>query len=203
MGRVTKRTPAVRLDLSDPEAPLVVTRPDTVTVEEPLEIRIGRTSFAVTMRTPGDDFDLALGFLLTEGLIGAAADVAGLMHCLDEDEDGSPTYNVVDVSLAPGVTPPPPGSARELYTTSSCGICGKASIDAVRTQSRYAVHADPVGPLSSVLARRPDTLRVHKKVVDRPGRKHPAGLFTADAELLVTREDVGRNNAVDKVVGWA
>ena len=114
MGRVTKRTPAVRLDLSDPDAPLVVTRPDTVTVEEPLEIRVGRTSFAVTMRTPGDDIDLALGFLLTEGLISAATDVAGLMHCLDEDEDGRPTYNVVDVTLAPGVTPPPPGSAREL-----------------------------------------------------------------------------------------
>ena len=146
MGRVTTRTPAVRIDLSDPAAPVVVSRPDTVTVEEPLEIRIGRTSFAVTMRTPGDDFDLALGFLLTEGLIGAAADVAALMHCLDEDADGSPTYNVVDVTLAAGVTPPPPGSARELYTSSSCGICGKASIDAVRTQTRYAVGDDPVGP---------------------------------------------------------
>jgi FdhD protein len=203
MGRVTKRTPAVRLDLSDPDAPLVVSRPDTVTAEEPLEIRIGRTSFAVTMRTPGDDFDLALGFLITEGLIGAATDVAGLMHCLDEDEDGSPTYNVVDVTLAPGVSPPPPGSARELYTTSSCGICGKASIDAVRTQSRHAVHADPVGPLPSVLAGMPETLRAHQKVFDRTGGLHAAGLFTAGGELLVVREDVGRHNAVDKVVGWA
>jgi FdhD protein len=203
MGRVTKRTPAVRLDLSDPDAPLMVSRPDTVTAEEPLEIRIGRTSFAVTMRTPGDDFDLALGFLITEGLIGAATDVAGLRHCLDEDEDGSPTYNVVDVTLAPGVSPPPPGSARELYTTSSCGICGKASIDAVRTQTRYAVHADPVGPLPTVLAGMPETLRAHQKVFDRTGGLHAAGLFTAEGELQVVREDVGRHNAVDKVVGWA
>jgi FdhD protein len=203
MGRVTKRTPAVRLDLSDPTAPLVVTRPDTVTVEEPMEIRIGKASFAVTMRTPGDDFDLALGFLLTEGLIGAAADVAGLMHCLDEDEDGSPTFNVVDVTLAAGVTPPPPGSARELYTTSSCGICGKASIDAVRTQTRYAVHADPVGPLPAVLVGMPDALRAHQKVFDRTGGLHAAGLFTAGGELQVMREDVGRHNAVDKVIGWA
>ena len=170
MGRVTTRTPAVRIDLSDPAAPVVVSRPDTVTVEEPLEIRIGGTSFAVTMRTPGDDFDLALGFLLTEGLIGAAADVAGLMHCLDEDADGSPTYNVVDVTLAAGVTPPPPGSARELYTTSSCGICGKASIDAVRTQTRYAVGEDPVGPHpggaggdARHAARAPEGLRPHRR----------------------------------------
>ena len=203
MGRVTTRTPAVRIDLSEPAAPVVVSRPDTVTVEEPLEIRIGRTSFAVTMRTPGDDFDLALGFLLTEGLIGAAADVAGLMHCLDENADGSPTYNVVDVTLASGVAPPPPGSARELYTSSSCGICGKASIDAVRTQTRYAVGEDPVGPTPAVLAGMPDTLREHQKVFDRTGGLHAAGLFTADGELQVMREDVGRHNAVDKVIGWA
>jgi FdhD protein len=125
------------------------------------------------------------------------------MHCLDEDADGRPTYNVVDVTLAAGVTPPPPGSARELYTSSSCGICGKASIDAVRTQTRYAVGEDPVGPTPAVLAGMPDTLRGHQKVFDRTGGLHAAGLFTADGELQAMREDVGRHNAVDKVIGWA
>ena len=203
MGRVTRRTPAHHLDLTDPSAPTVTSRPDNVTVEEPLEIRIGRLSLAVTMRTPGDDFDLAIGFLLTEGLIGAAEDVQTLMHCLDQGEDGLPTYNVVDVTLAPGVPPPATSAARQLFTTSSCGICGKASIDAITTKSRYAVADDraPVDP--RVLAAMPATLRAQQKVFDRTGGLHAAGLFTAAGELLAIREDVGRHNAVDKVIGWA
>ena len=203
MGRVTHRTPAHHVDLSDPAAPRIASRPDTVAVEEPLEIRVGGVSLAVTMRTPGDDFDLAIGFLLTEGLIGAAEDVRSLMHCQDEGEDGLPTYNVVDVTLAPGVTPPAANAARQSYITSSCGICGKASIEAITTKSRYAVARDraPVDP--RVLAAMPTTLRAHQKVFDRTGGLHAAGLFTAEGELLVLREDVGRHNAVDKVIGWA
>ena len=203
MGRVTRRTPAHHFDLSDPTAPRISSRPDTITVEEPLEIRVGNISLAVTMRTPGDDFDLAIGFLLTEGLIGAAEDVRTLMHCLDQGEDGLPTYNVVDVTLAPGVPPPAPSAARQLFTTSSCGICGKASIDAITTQSRYAVADDhaPVDP--RVLAAMPATLRAHQKVFDRTGGLHAAGLFSTAGELLVVREDIGRHNAVDKVIGWA
>lgn len=203
MGRVTRRTPAHRLDLSDPGAPRITSRPDTVTVEEPLEIRVGTVSLAVTMRTPGDDFDLTIGFLLTEGLIGSSEDVRTLMHCLDQGEDGLPTYNVVDVTLAPGVTPPAASAARQFYTTSSCGICGKASIEAITTTSRYAVAQDraPVDP--RVLAKMPQTLRAHQKVFDRTGGLHAAGLFTAEGALLVAREDVGRHNAVDKVIGWA
>ena len=203
MGRVTRRTPAHRIDVSDPAGPRVVARPDTVTVEEPLEIRVGGTSLAVTMRTPGDDFDLAIGFLLTEGLIAAASDVRQLMHCLDEGEDGRPTYNVVDVTLAEGVEPPPASAARDFYTTSSCGICGKASIEAITTKSRYAVAADPVRLSPAVVAAMPAALREQQKVFDRTGGLHAAGLFTADGELLVVREDVGRHNAVDKVLGWA
>ena len=203
MGRVTRRTPAHHLDLSDPGAPRITSRPDTVTVEEPLEIPVGNLALAVTMRTPGDDFDLAIGFLLTEGLIGAAEDVRTLMHCQDQGEDGLPTYNVVDVTLAPDVTPPAASAARRSYTASSCGICGKASIDAITTMSPYAVADDraPVDP--RVLAAMPNTLREHQKVFDRTGGLHAAGLFTAAGELLVVREDVGRHNAVDKVIGWA
>ena len=203
MGRVTRRTPSYRLDVSDPAAPAITSRPDTVTVEEPLEIRVGGVSLAVTMRTPGDDFDLAIGFLLTEGLIGAAEDVRTLMHCQDQGEDGLPTYNVVDVTLAPGVTPPAANAARRSYITSSCGICGKASIEAITTKSRYAVERDRAQVDPRVLATMPETLRAHQKIFDRTGGLHAAGLFTAHGQLLVAREDVGRHNAVDKVIGWA
>lgn len=203
MGRVTRRTPSYRLDLSDPAAPSMTSRPDTVTVEEPLEIRVGGVSLAVTMRTPGDDFDLTIGFLLTEGLIGAAEDVRALMHCQDQGDDGLPTYNVVDVTLAPGVTTPDTSAARRSYITSSCGICGKASIEAITTKSRYAVERDRAQVDPRVLATMPETLRAHQKVFDRTGGLHAAALFTAHGQLLVAREDVGRHNAVDKVIGWA
>jgi len=181
----------------------VTRRPDTVTAEEPLEVRVSGRALAVTMRTPGDDFDLALGFLLTEGLIAGADDVATLMHCLDEGEDGRPTYNVVDVVLRPGVALPDVSLERSFYTTSSCGVCGKASIDAVRVRSTYDVRADTTPLAPQLLAALPDALREHQKVFDRTGGLHAAGLFTADGELLAVREDVGRHNAVDKLVGWA
>jgi len=203
MGQVTRRTPAHHLDLSDPAAPKISSRPDTVTVEEPLEIRVGGVPLAVTMRTPGNDFDLAIGFLLTEGLIGTASDVHTVMHCQDQGEDGLPTYNVVDVALAPGVTPPATNAARSSYITSSCGICGKASIETITTKSRYAVAQDRASVNPHVLATMPTTLRAHQKVFDRTGGLHAAGLFTAEGDLLVAREDVGRHNAVDKVIGWA
>ena len=203
MGRVTRRTPSYRIDLSGPAGSTIISRPDTLTVEEPLEIRVGGVSLAVTMRTPGNDFDLAIGYLLTEGLIGAASDVNTLMHCQDQGDDGLPTYNVVDVTLSQGVDPPSTDTARQSYITSSCGICGKASIEAITTKSRYAVGQDRAEVDPRILARMPSTLRAHQVVFDRTGGLHAAGLFTADGELLVAREDVGRHNAVDKVIGWA
>ncbi len=203
MGRVTQRTPAVRIDVSDPAAPSVTRRPDTVAAEEPMEIRVTGSALTVTMRTPGDDFDLTLGFLHAEGLIHAASDVRQLMHCLDDDEYGSPTYNVVDVSLADHVTPPTARDARAFLTTSACGVCGKSSIDALQASGRYAVHDDDTVIEPSLLVTLPDLLRGRQKVFDRTGGIHAAGLFTAAGELLVVREDVGRHNAVDKVVGWA
>ena len=113
--------------------PLHVTRPDTVAAEEPLEIRLAGAPLAVTMRTPGDDFDLVHGFLATEGVITGPDDVAGLRYCDSVDADGRNTYNVVDVDLAPGVPIPDTGLERNFYTSSSCGVCGKASIDAIRS----------------------------------------------------------------------
>jgi FdhD protein len=181
--------------------PVHTTRPDTVAAEEPLEIRLGGTPLAVTMRTPGHDFDLVHGFLATEGVITGPDDVAGLRYCDSVDPDGRNTYNVVDVDLAPGVTAPDTALDRNFYTSSSCGVCGKASIDAIRTKTTYDVAADDTRLPLEVLLALPDRLRAAQQVFDKTGGLHAAGLFTAAGELVALREDVGRHNAVDKVVG--
>jgi FdhD protein len=156
------------------------------------------------MRTPGDDLDLAHGFLLTEGLIPDADAVARAIWCASPTDPSAPnTYNVLDVTLAPGVELPELSLDRSFYTTSSCGVCGKASIDAIRTRSPYDVAGDDVVVDPAVLTGLPDRLRAAQRVFDRTGGLHAAGLFTAGGELLCLREDVGRHNAVDKVVGWA
>ncbi|MGY1591590.1 formate dehydrogenase accessory sulfurtransferase FdhD [Geodermatophilus sp. SYSU D00708] len=198
MGRVTSRTPVLRIRGS-----ARTTRPDTVAAEEPLEIRLSGTPLAVTMRTPGDDFDLVHGFLATEGVIGSADDVLGLRYCDSVDPDGRNTYNVVDVDLAPGVEAPDTALDRNFYTSSSCGVCGKASIEAIRTRTRYDVAGDAVRLELSTLLALPDRLRAAQQVFDKTGGLHAAGLFTAAGELVALREDVGRHNAVDKVVGDA
>ena len=197
MGRTAARRPIVHIDVGTG----VSRRPDTVAAEEPLEIRVGRAPIAVTMRTPGDDLDLALGFLLTEGVITAAADVRTAQLCAGDNAPN--TYNVVDVRLADGVAPPATDPTRNFYTTSSCGVCGKASIDAVRTRSRYPVAADPLRLPAALVASLPGRLRAAQPGFDRTGGLHAAGLFTADGDLLCVREDIGRHNAVDKVIGWA
>lgn len=183
--------------------PHVATRPDTVASEEPLEIRLDGTPLAVTMRTPGDDFDLVHGFLVTEGVIASADDVLSLRYCDSVDDAGRNTYNVVDVDLAPGVEAPDTALDRNFYTTSSCGVCGKASIDAIRTKTRFDVPGDETRLTLETLLALPDRLRAEQEVFDRTGGLHAAGLFTAEGELVALREDVGRHNAVDKVVGDA
>ena len=200
MGRVTTRVRRTRVDA---DSGALVERPDTVAVEEPLEIRVGDGPLTTTMRTPGDDFDLTIGHLLTEGLLHAADEVSTLMHCTDVDASGSPTFNVVDVTLAPGVALHGPARERTEPMTSACGVCGSASVDAVRTSSRYAVADDPLVLSPAVVAGFPDALRAHQPVFERTGGVHAAALATASGELLVVREDVGRHNAVDKVVGAA
>jgi FdhD protein len=205
MGRATARRAVVRINLAAPGDP--VRRPDDLAAEEPLEIRVGTAGrgrgapLAVTMRTPGNDLDLAMGFLLTEGLIGAAEDVVTARLCAGTDAPN--TYNVVDVVLDGAVPPPETDPSRNFYTTSSCGVCGKASIDAVRTRSRFPVADDPLTVPARTLATLPERLRAAQRTFDRTGGLHAAGLFTADGELVVLREDVGRHNAVDKVIGWA
>ncbi len=198
MGRVTTRRRVRRIDAQGE-----TWRPDTLAVEEPMEIRVGGRSLAVTMRTPGADVDLLHGFLLTEGVIANREDVAVARYCDGVDESGANTYNVLDVTLAEGVAPPDPSVERNFYTTSSCGVCGKASLDAVRLISRHAPADDPATVTVGALARMPDDLRAAQKVFDTTGGLHAAGLFTTDGQMLVLREDVGRHNAVDKVIGWA
>jgi FdhD protein len=119
------------------------------------------------------------------------------------DDDGRNTYNVLDVTLAPGVAPPETGVERNFYTTSSCGVCGKASLDAVRLRSRFSPADDPALVDADILYGLPDALRDAQRIFDSTGGLHGAGLFTTDGTALVVREDVGRHNAVDKVLGWA
>jgi FdhD protein len=198
MGRVTVRRPVLRV--RDGRA---VRRPDTLAAEEPMEIRVAGRPLTVTMRTPGHDFDLAAGFLVSEGVVHAQEHVRGVRYCAGATEDGSNTYNIVDVVLAPGVPLPDTSLERNFYTTSSCGLCGKASLDAVRTTAPWSVAEDPVRVSSDVLFSLPERLRAAQRVFDSTGGLHATGLFSAEGELLCLREDVGRHNAVDKVVGHA
>ncbi len=208
MGRVTERRRVIRI-----RDGAVSTRPDTLVVEEPLEIRLGGKPLAITMRTPGDDFALAAGFLVSEGVLASADDLANIVYCAGATEGageaggrGANTYNIVDVRLAEGVPVPDISLERNVYTTSSCGLCGKASLDAVRTTARFALDRSPDTPVRiepATLAALPDRLRAAQRVFDRTGGLHAAALFTTDGELLDIREDVGRHNAVDKIVGRA
>jgi FdhD protein len=199
MGRSTTRRTVVTIDVT--ASPGSRNRQDHLAAEEPLEIRVRKRPLAVTMRTPGHDIDLAMGFLLGEGVITQASDVTTAQLCAGTDTPN--TYNVVDVVLDPGVPPPVTDPSRNFYTTSSCGVCGKASIDAVRTRSRFDVADDPLRIPALLLAGLPAKLRAAQRTFDRTGGLHAAGLFTAEGEMLVLREDVGRHNAVDKVIGWA
>ncbi|TQM65033.1 FdhD protein [Humibacillus xanthopallidus] len=184
------------------------TRPDTLTVEEPLELRVNGSPLTVTMRTPGHDIELVHGFLLSEGIIRSAEDIALARYCEGAVVSGESgfdenTYNVIDVTLAAGVTPPAASATRSFFTSSSCGVCGKASIEQLRAQSAFDVRADRMEIAAKVVAELPDALRGEQRAFEKTGGLHAAGLFTADGEALVVREDVGRHNAVDKVVGWA
>ena len=179
----------------------VTWRSDDVSTEEPLEIRIGEVSLSVTMRTPGDDFDLVAGFLITEGIIEGAAEISAMRMCPDAAA-GTGELNIVEVTLTPAaasraIVP------RAFYMTSSCGMCGKASIEAVRTRSAYDVAADPLRVTAEMLLALPAIQRSAQRQFSRTGGLHAAALFDSHGALLCLREDVGRHNAFDKVIGWA
>ena len=197
MGRVTVRRAVERVSPSGRRR-----RVDALAAEEPLDLRVNGKALAVTMRTPGQDVELAHGFLLSEGVIGSAEDVSIARVCEGTGPDGMNTYNVLDIALAEGVPPPDTGVERNFYTTSSCGVCGKGALDAVKLKTRYSPALDEVTVTPEALTGFPDALRERQEVFESTGGLHAAGLFV-DGELLVVREDVGRHNAVDKVLGWA
>ncbi len=177
---------------------------DMLAVEEPLEIRLDfgdssqrtRKNISVTMRTPGNDFELAAGFLFTEGIIENAEDIESIEYCQELDE------NVVKVELKDDVTVELNKLERNFYTTSSCGVCGKSSIEAVKTVCRLQDSKPGTLLLSpDIIYTLPAVLRKAQNVFDFTGGLHACGLFDTSGNLLITREDVGRHNALDKLIG--
>ena len=193
--QATRPVTLTRLDGTRPPE----TCEDVVAAEEPLEIRVGGHSVAVVMRTPGHDRELAAGFLATEGLLHRREEVLDLVYC--RRDGGAPDGNVLDVILAPGVVPDLARLTRHVFTSSSCGICSKASIEAV--QAQFPPIAAPLRPERAVLVSLPERLRAAQPTFERTGGLHASALFDATGGLRVVREDVGRHNALDKVAGHA
>lgn len=178
---------------------------DEVATEEPLEIRLScgdRTeSLAVTMRTPGNDFELAAGFLFAEGLVREREDAIGIAYCVDPNVGEEQRYNIVTVRLRENAMPSITHMERHFTTTSACGVCGKAHVEALQTRaSRIA--SDLRVPFDT-LAQLPDRMRPAQRIFSATGGLHAAALFDANGSLLAVREDVGRHNALDKLLGWA
>jgi FdhD protein len=173
---------------------------DYLAAEEPLEIRVGDDPLSVTMRTPGHDRELAAGFLFTEGLIQRREQILKLENA--KPQDGTNRGNVIEAELTPDAAPDFVKMKRHFFAASSCGICGKASIDSIR--SRLLAAPNPDFRLDAeILVRMPDALREAQDVFQRTGGLHAAALFSPQGELLVLHEDIGRHNAVDKTIGWA
>lgn len=196
---------AVEIVRIGPNAP--ETKPDLVVSEEPLEIRLGhgpvdnrqQFSLSVTMRTPGNDEALCLGFLYTEGIINAMDEVISVKYCEDLGRNEG-MENLMRVELKPFVEIDNEQFKRNFYTTSSCGVCGKASIDAIKV-SCEALSSTPIQVGKEVLFSLPDRLRASQNVFKHTGGLHAAGLFDVHGELIVHHEDVGRHNALDKLIG--
>ena len=208
MGRVTERVPVVRLTGLGTESLRVVRRPDAVAVEEPLEVRVGGQVLTVTMRTPGADLELAHGYLLAEGVITRRADVASARYCagaVAQGPDGAVanTYNVLEIDLVNPSALVLDTVSRSVFTSSSCGVCGTSSIEAIAARVPPAGTANVARISPHQLPGMLDTLRVAQPVFAQTGGLHAAGLFRLDGGLIATAEDVGRHNAVDKVIGAA
>jgi FdhD protein len=178
----------------------LVRKDDYLAAEEPLEIRVGESPLSVTMRTPGHDLELAAGFLFTEGIVQLREQIIALEN--SSNDDAGKRGNVVQAALAAESMPDFDKMRRHFFAASSCGICGKASIDSVRSRLLSSPNPDfRIDP--GLLVTLPEALRSAQDVFERTGGLHAAALFNARGELLVLREDIGRHNAVDKVIGWA
>jgi FdhD protein len=201
-----KRTgPTTRARIREITGSVARDRRDDLATEEPLEIRLtapdgDRKTVAITMRTPGHDFELAAGFLQGEGLV-RSGDVAAIVYCTDEDLPPEARYNTVTVRLR-GPIPDLPALDRHFLTSSACGVCGSASLDALRDRC-VPIPEGTLRLTPDILYGLPDALRRAQGVFGKTGGLHAAGLFSAAGALVALREDVGRHNAVDKLVGWA
>jgi FdhD protein len=187
-----------------------VARGDYLATEEPLEIRVvaggQRQTVAVTMRTPGNDFELAAGFLFCEGVLSHPSEVRRISYCVDRDVDPEQRYNIVNVELRAPRLPDLESLERHFFTSSACGVCGKASLESLRLRGCALPTQSGVEELrltSELICSLPDRLRAAQAVFASTGGLHAAVLFDRSGELLVLREDVGRHNAVDKLVGWS
>ncbi|NHU85801.1 formate dehydrogenase accessory sulfurtransferase FdhD [Kocuria sp. JC486] len=222
MTRSTQRRRVQRIRTDQEGRLWESTRADTLVGEEPLEIRLNGESFAVTMRTPGHDFAMVAGFLVSEGVLGSQSEILRMDYRSGIDAEGMRDYNVVDVQLPPEVAARADRGRREVYTSSSCGVCGTASMDGVLKVSPYEPLTDPLTVDLATVLGLPDRLRAEQRLFSSTGGVHAAALFrmpdagdepdagvgpglvgSGEPELLCVREDVGRHNAVDKVVGWA
>jgi FdhD protein len=179
---------------------------DSLAAEEPLEIRLvwqedgraQRRNLAVTMRTPGDDFELAAGFLHGEGIVRSSQDIVDISYCVDNDDDQA--FNIVNVVLRNGLGFDASRLERNFYTTSSCGVCGKAALEAIEVQGCEPL-PDGFSVRAGTICSLPDSLRDAQAVFERTGGLHAAALFDVDGGLIALREDVGRHNALDKLIG--
>ncbi|WP_053175250.1 formate dehydrogenase accessory sulfurtransferase FdhD [Nonomuraea sp. SBT364] len=202
---MTRPGPTTRVRVRELTGGSSVERRDDLATEEPLEIRLTaadgtRRTIAITMRTPGHDFELAAGFLHGEGMAGAG-DIASIAYCTDEDLPPEARYNTVTVRLR-GPIPELPALERHFLTSSACGVCGSASLDALHDRC-HPLPPDDLRLAPEVLYGLPGALRAGQGVFGKTGGLHAAGLFTAEGGTVAVREDVGRHNAVDKLVGWA
>jgi FdhD protein len=213
LAKALRSKPITRIE----DAEKISARDDLVAVEEPLEIRVAGRSVAVVMRTPGHDRELAAGFLVSEGIVRRRDEVLDVVFCgtaaatvrtqvnaetkSEVNEAASPLENVVDVLLAPGATVDWARLSRHVFTSSSCGVCSKATIEAVRAQ--FTPIPEPFSPRRDVLVRLPGQLRAAQAVFAATGGLHASALFDRDGRLELVREDVGRHNALDKIVGHA
>lgn len=200
-----------RIDITKSDRNGVRVVPDVVAVEEPLEIRIGyysggariEKSISITMRTPGDDFELAAGFLFSESIIRNAGDIETIAYCLEKTSapETVQQYNIVTVSLRPGMSVDIQRLERHFYTSSSCGVCGKASLEALQIAACPARQMGSVAMAAAAVLSLPEKLKKAQKVFEKTGGLHGAGLFDAEGNLVASNEDVGRHNALDKLIG--
>src|SRR5829696_9138666 len=201
-----RRTSKTKTRVRVVEDSRVRVRPDVLATEEPMEIRLlaGQTkqTVAVTMRTPGADFELAAGFLYGEGIVSSPEDIKKISYCVDPEVDAEQQYNIVNVELRAGRKYEPRPLERHFYTTSSCGVCGKASLEQLELRGCPVI---PPGPeiAAEMIYSLPEKLREAQGLFEATGGLHAAALFDAEGDLLALREDVGRHNATDKLVGWA